>query len=89
MPNDYLSALIDLVTKPGPHGLAIMAILGYWKLDKIEIRHYASYTVAEVLVPGPADKAGNQAFPIPLVVKIDVTFFKQPFFEERCLLVLD
>ncbi len=30
----------------------------------IELRQYAAYTVAEVEVPGPADSAGNQAFPI-------------------------
>ena len=30
----------------------------------IEIRQYAAYVVAEVLVPGPAESAGNQAFPI-------------------------
>ena len=32
--------------------------------DQVELRRYASYVVAEVLVPGPADEAGNQAFPI-------------------------
>jgi hypothetical protein len=30
----------------------------------IELRRYAAYTVAEVTVPGPADAAGNAAFPI-------------------------
>ena len=30
----------------------------------IEVREYASYAVAEVEVPGPADDAGSQAFPI-------------------------
>ena len=30
----------------------------------VEIRQYPAYTVAEVLVQGPASKAGNQAFPI-------------------------
>jgi len=30
----------------------------------IELRRYAPYTVAEVTVPGPADAAGNTAFPI-------------------------
>lgn len=33
-------------------------------LDGAEVRLYAAYTVAEVRVPGPADQAGNQAFPI-------------------------
>ena len=30
----------------------------------IEVRQYAAYTVAEVVVAGPAGEAGNQAFPI-------------------------
>lgn len=30
----------------------------------VEVRQYAPYTVAEVTVPGPAEEAGNQAFPI-------------------------
>jgi hypothetical protein len=34
------------------------------KLDDIEVREYAAYAVAEVVVPGPAAEAGNQAFPI-------------------------
>jgi hypothetical protein len=33
-------------------------------LGDIEVRQYATYAVAEVVVPGPADEAGNQAFPI-------------------------
>ena len=33
-------------------------------LADIELRQYAPYTVAEVVVAGPADEAGNQAFPI-------------------------
>lgn len=32
--------------------------------DDIEIRRYGAYVVAEVVVPGPAEKAGSQAFPI-------------------------
>lgn len=32
--------------------------------EGIEIRQYAAYVVAEVRVPGPADTAGNVAFPI-------------------------
>lgn len=30
----------------------------------MEVRDYAAYTVAEVVVAGPASEAGNQAFPI-------------------------
>jgi len=34
------------------------------KLGDVEIRAYAPYVVAEVVVPGPADSAGNRAFPL-------------------------
>ena len=34
------------------------------QLGDIEIREYAPYTVAEVVVAGPAEEAGSQAFPI-------------------------
>jgi hypothetical protein len=33
-------------------------------IGNIEVREYAAYSVAEVVVPGPADEAGNSAFPI-------------------------
>jgi hypothetical protein len=34
------------------------------ELAGIEVRQYAAYAVAEVVVPGPSGEAGNQAFPI-------------------------
>lgn len=34
------------------------------ELSGAEVRQYAAYTVAEVVVAGPADDAGQQAFPI-------------------------
>jgi len=34
------------------------------QLDDIEVRQYDAYTVAEVVVAGPAEEAGNLAFPI-------------------------
>ena len=34
------------------------------ELADIEVRQYAAYAVAEVVVPGPAGDAGSQAFPI-------------------------
>ena len=34
------------------------------ELPGIEVRQYAAYAVAEVVVPGPAGEAGGQAFPI-------------------------
>ena len=35
------------------------------ELSGFEVRQYAAYAVAEVVVPGPANDAGGQAFPIP------------------------
>lgn len=34
------------------------------KVGEVEIRQYAPYVVAEVVVPGPAESAGNRAFPL-------------------------
>ena len=34
------------------------------QIGDIELRQYAAYAVAEVVVPGPASEAGGQAFPI-------------------------
>jgi len=34
------------------------------QLPDIEVRQYATYAAAQVVVPGPAEEAGNQAFPI-------------------------
>ncbi|MEO8937130.1 MAG: heme-binding protein [Burkholderiaceae bacterium] len=34
------------------------------QLDGAEVRQYAPYIVAQVLIDGPAEQAGNQAFPI-------------------------
>lgn len=34
------------------------------KLDKVELRQYAPYVVAEVVLRSTAEEAGNQAFPI-------------------------
>ena len=34
------------------------------QLGEVQVRQYAPYLVAEVLVDGPADDAGSQAFPI-------------------------
>ncbi len=34
------------------------------EIDGVQIREYAPYAVAEVVVPGPAEDAGSRAFPI-------------------------
>ena len=34
------------------------------KFDNVELRHYAPYVVAEVVLDTPAEDAGSQAFPI-------------------------
>jgi hypothetical protein len=34
------------------------------KYETFEVRQYSGYTVAEIVVPGPAGEAGNQAFPV-------------------------
>ncbi len=34
------------------------------KIDNVELRHYAPYVVAEVVLDTPAEDAGSQAFPI-------------------------
>ena len=41
--------------------------------DGVEIREYAPYLVAEVVVPGPADEAGNQGFRILRVTSLERT----------------
>ena len=60
------------------HGLAfILAAMPLWshaveepdyevirKLDDIELRQYAPYVVAEVVLDAAPEDAGNQAFPI-------------------------
>jgi hypothetical protein len=42
----------------------VLQRLGNGTQQDIEVRRYAPYVVAEVLVPGPASAAGGQAFPI-------------------------
>ena len=58
-------ALITLLTLPmSSYATAEPEYLVLRQLGDIEVRQYSAYAVAEVVVPGPADEAGNQAFPI-------------------------
>lgn len=57
--------MLLLVTLPMPsHAIEEPDFQVVRKLGDVEVRAYAAYTVAEVVVPGPAEEAGNQAFPI-------------------------
>ena len=59
-----LSTLV-LITLPMPsHATEEPEFQIVRSIAGIEVRQYAAYTVAEVVVAGPADEAGNQAFPI-------------------------
>lgn len=64
----FLSATAALAAVPAvSHAIEEPAYSVERALDdagSIELRRYAAYTVAEVTVPGPADAAGNTAFPI-------------------------
>jgi SOUL heme-binding protein len=58
-------SILALITLPMPgHATEEPEFQVIRKLDDIELRQYAAYTVAEVVVAGPAGEAGKQAFPI-------------------------
>jgi hypothetical protein len=60
-----LLSSIALTTLPMPsHATAEPEYQVVRELEGIELRQYAAYTVAEVVVAGPAGDAGNRAFPI-------------------------
>ena len=60
-----LPALLLLAILPGTgHAVEEPAYTVLQTFPAFEIRHYAPYTVAEVVVPLPASDAGNRAFPI-------------------------
>ena len=56
-------ACLPLVS-PAAHAIEEPSYTVERKLGEVEIRAYAPYVVAEVLVPGPAESAGNRAFPM-------------------------
>ncbi|MBL8380969.1 MAG: heme-binding protein [Burkholderiales bacterium] len=59
-----LSALILSLLSSATMAIEEPAYTVVRQLDGVEVRQYAPYVVAQVLVPGPADEAGSQAFPI-------------------------
>ena len=56
-----LSFLIIAMTNPA-HAIDEPAYIVVQKTEVFEVRQYAPYLVAEVVVPGPASEAGNQGF---------------------------
>lgn len=60
-----LGLSLALITTPMPsHAIEEPDFRVVRELKDAQVRQYAAYTVAEVVVPGPASEAGNQAFPI-------------------------
>lgn len=59
-----LTALLATATPMPAHATEEPAYQVVRQLADIEVRQYAGYAVAEVVVPGPAGDAGSQAFPI-------------------------
>ena len=59
-----LSALVLTIVSTPSYGIEEPEYKIVRKLAEIEVRQYAAYTVAEVVVAGPAGGAGNKAFPI-------------------------
>ncbi len=62
---NVLFALLSWSAIPMPvHAIEEPSYQVIREFSGIEVREYAAYTVAEVVVPGPAGEAGRQAFPI-------------------------
>ncbi|QOY95108.1 heme-binding protein [Massilia sp. UMI-21] len=60
-----LACLLTLSLLPAAsHAIEEPAYTTLRSFPTFEIRRYAAYTVAEVVVPAPADDAANRAFPI-------------------------
>ena len=59
-----IAALLLAATAMSSHAIEEPEFEVVQRLDAVEIRQYAPYVVAEVTVPGPADSAGNRAFPL-------------------------
>ena len=59
-----IATLLLAATAMSSHAIEEPDFEVFQRLDAVEIRQYAPYVVAEVTVPGPADQAGNRAFPM-------------------------
>ncbi len=59
-----LSALFLCLLAPATMAIEEPSYEVVQQLDGAEVRQYAPYVVAQVVVPGPAEQAGNEAFPI-------------------------
>ena len=60
----FIAALLLAASAMTSHAIEEPDFEVVQRLDAVEIRQYAPYVVAEVTVPGPADSAGNRAFPL-------------------------
>jgi hypothetical protein len=58
----FATALTVAATASPSHAIEEPAFQVLQKLDGFELRQYAPYVVAEVVVSGPADEAGNAGF---------------------------
>ena len=58
----FLFALALAAMPPAAHAIDEPTYTVVQKTDVFEVRQYAPYLVAEVLVPGPASEAGSQGF---------------------------
>ena len=58
------AASLPLLVSPAARAIEEPSYTVERKLGEVEIRAYAPYVVAEVRVSGPADSAGNRAFPL-------------------------
>lgn len=60
----FVIALLAAAVPAMSHAIEEPAYEVQRRIGEIEVRQYAPYVVAEVTVDGPADAAGNAAFPI-------------------------
>lgn len=60
----FIAALLMAASAMTSHAIEEPDFEVVQRMDAVEIRQYAPYVVAEVTVPGPADSAGNRAFPL-------------------------